>query len=73
MSFFQRTLNVGKKQFSRKLKEVRKFFRVGDLQVAPRVYSNQSETVNSMLSAKKVSLGYSKQEDIVKSHFVKFV
>ena len=51
----------------------RKVYRISGSQVPPRVYTNQSETVNSMLSAKKVSLGYSKKDDIAKSHFVKYV
>ena len=51
----------------------RKAYRISGSQVPPRVYTNQSETVNSMLSAKKVSLGYSQKDDIAKSHFVKYV
>ena len=51
----------------------RKAYHISGSQVPPRVYTNQSETVNSMLSAKKVSLGYSKKDDIAKSHFVKYV
>ena len=51
----------------------KKAYHISDSQVPPRVYTNQSETVNSMLSAKKVSLGYSKKEDIAKSHFIKHV
>ena len=48
----------------------RKAHRITDSRVPP---TNQSETVNSMLSAEKVSLGCSKKEDIAKSHFVKHV
>ena len=49
----------------------RKAYHISDSKVPPRVYTNQSETVDSLDSAKKVSLGYSKKEDIAKSHFVK--
>ena len=38
-----------------------------------RVYTNQSETVNSILSAKKLAFGYWKKEDISKVHFFKYV
>ena len=41
--------------------------------VPERVYTNQSETANSMLAAKKVSIGYSKKEDISKSHFIRYI
>ena len=51
----------------------RKACHISDSQVPPRVYTNQTGTINSMLSAKKVSPGYSKKEDIAKSHFVKYV
>ena len=51
----------------------RKAYHISDSQVPSTVYTNQSETVNSMLSAKKVSLGYCKKEYIAKSHFVKHV
>ena len=37
------------------------------------MYTKQSETVNSVLSAKKLALGYSKKEDISKAHFIKYV
>ena len=50
-----------------------KAFQMKDDNVPPRVYTNQSETVNSILSAKKLALGYSKKEDISKAHFVKYV
>ena len=39
--------------------------------VPPRLYTNQSETVNSILSAKKTALGYKKKEDISKFTFIK--
>ena len=48
----------------------RKAYHISDSQVPPRVYTNQSETVNLIFSAKKVYFGYSKKEDIAKSHFV---
>ena len=51
----------------------RKAYHISDSQVPPRVYTNQSETFNSILSAKKVPLCYSNKEDIAKSHFVKYV
>ena len=51
----------------------RKASHISDSQVSPRIYTNHSETVNSMLSAKKVTLGYSKKKDISQSHFVKYV
>ncbi|KAJ8047258.1 Serine/threonine-protein kinase TAO1 [Holothuria leucospilota] len=38
-----------------------------------RVYTNQSETVNSMLSARKTSLGFSKKDDLTKTQFIKDV
>ena len=51
----------------------RNAFQMEDDEIPPRVYTNQSETVNSILSAKKLALGYSKKEDISKAHFVKYV
>ena len=51
----------------------RKAYHISDSQVPRRVYINQSATVSLMLSAKIVSLGYSKKEDIAKSHFIKYV
>ena len=48
-------------------------FQMKDDEVPPRVYTNQSETVNLILSAKKLTLGYSKKQDISKAHFVKYV
>ena len=44
-----------------------------DDEVTPRVYTSQSKTVNSILSAKKLALGYSKTKDISKANFVKYV
>ena len=35
-----------------------------------RVYTNQSESINSMLAAKKQSLGFSKKEDLSKAQFI---
>ena len=42
-------------------------------EVPPQVYTNQFETVHSILPAKKLALGYSKKEDISKAHFVKYL
>ena len=39
--------------------------------VPPRLYSNQSETVNSILAAKKCALGYGKKEDVSKFSYIK--
>ena len=50
-----------------------KAFQMEDDEVPPRVYTNQSETVNSLLSAKKLAPGSSKKEDISKAHFIKYV
>ena len=44
----------------------RKAFRTPESTKPPRLYTNQSETVNSILSAKKAALGYKKKEDISK-------
>ena len=41
--------------------------------VPARVFTNQSETVNSMLSSHKIALGYSKKEDLSKAQFIKDV
>ena len=51
----------------------RNAFQMKDDEVPPRVYTNQSEIVNSVLSAKKLTLRYSKKEDISKAHFVEYV
>ena len=50
-----------------------KAFQMKENEAPPWVYTNQSETVNSVLSAKKLALGYSKKEDISKAHFIKYV
>ena len=53
-------------------KDVRRnAFRVKDMQNPPRIYTNQSEAVNWILSSKKVALGYSKKEDVSKTIFIK--
>ena len=51
----------------------RKAFRTPESTTPPRLYTNQSETVNSILSAKKAALGYKKKEDISKFDFIKKV
>ena len=38
--------------------------------IPERVYSNQSETTNSILSARKLALGYSKKDDMPKGQFI---
>ena len=48
-------------------------FQIKDDEVPPRVYTNQSEILNSLLSSKKLALGYLKKEDTSKAHFVKYV
>ena len=35
-----------------------------------RLYTNQSESVNSILAAKKVALGYNKKDDVTQSFFM---
>ena len=40
----------------------RKAFRTPECTIPPRLYTNQSETVNSILSAKKAVLGYKKRK-----------
>ena len=53
-------------------KDVRRnAFRVKDMQNPPRIYTNQSEAVNWILSSKKVALGYSRKEDVSKTIFIK--
>ena len=44
---------------------------MSDSAVPPRLYTNQYETVNSILSAKKAALGYKRKEDISKFTFIK--
>ena len=39
--------------------------------VPRRAYTNQSETVNSMLSTRKQVLGYSKKDDLSKTQFIR--
>ena len=39
--------------------------------VPRRTYTNQSETVNSMLSNRKQVLGYSKKDDLSKTQFIR--
>ena len=39
--------------------------------IPERVYTNQSESCNSILAAKKQSIGHSKTEDLSKGHFLK--
>ena len=41
--------------------------------VPDRSYTNQSESTNAILSAKKVALGYTKKEDITKLQFIRHV
>ena len=41
------------------------------MQNPPKIYNNQSEAVNWILSSKKVALGYSKKEDVSKTVFIK--
>ena len=38
--------------------------------IPPRLYTNQSESVNSILAAKKVALGYNKKDDVTQSFFM---
>ena len=38
--------------------------------IPPRLYTNQSESVHSILSAKKVALGYNKKDDVTQSFFM---
>ena len=49
----------------------RKAMRISNKYVPPRLYSNQSEIVNSILAAKKCTLGYGKKEDVSKFSFIK--
>ena len=44
----------------------RNAFRVKDMRNQPRIYINQSEAVNWILSSKKVAVGYSKKEKVSK-------
>ena len=38
--------------------------------IPPRLYTNQSESVNSVLAAKRVALGYNKKDDVTQSFFM---
>ena len=49
----------------------RKAKRISNKSVPPRLYSNQSETVNYILAAKRCALGYGKKEDVSKCSFIK--
>ena len=49
----------------------RKAMRISNKSVPPRLFSNQSETVNSILAAKKCALGYGKKEDLSKFSLTK--
>ena len=70
------------KKFSAHLKErektvLRKFIRSNwrealkaNAKIPPRLYTNQSESVNSILAAKNVALDYNKKDDVTKSFFI---
>ena len=45
--------------------------RISDKSLPPRLYSNQSENINSLLAAKKCHLGYGKKEDVSKFSIIK--
>ena len=62
-----------KKTILRKLiRNVRgKAFRTPESTTPAGLYTNQSETVKSILSAKKAALGYKKKENISKFNFIK--
>ena len=49
----------------------RKAMRISNKSVPLRFCSNQSETVSSILAAKKCALGYVKKEDVSKFSFIK--
>ena len=38
--------------------------------IPPRLYTNQSKSVNSILAAKKVGRGYNKKDDVTQSFFM---
>ena len=48
-----------------------KAMRISDKSAPPGLDSNQSQTVNSILAAKKCALGYGKKEDVSKFSFIK--
>ena len=50
-----------------------KAFRIPESTTPPGLYTNQSKTVNSILTAKKAALEYKKKEDISKFDFTKKV
>ena len=45
--------------------------RISNKSIPPSLYSNQSETVHSILAAKKCAPGYGKKEDVSKFSFIK--
>ena len=45
--------------------------RISNKSIPPSLYSNQSETVHSILAAKKCAPGYGKKEDVSKFFFIK--
>ena len=49
----------------------RKAMRISNKSIPPSLYSNQSETVHSILAAKKCAPGYGKKEDVSKFSFIK--
>ena len=49
----------------------RKAMRISDKSLPPRLYSNQLETVNSLLAVKKCDLGYGKMKDVSEFSFIK--
>ena len=51
----------------------RKAFRTPEFTTPPRLHTNQSETANSVLSAKKAALRYKTKEDISNFDFIKNV
>ena len=70
---FSAYLAEREKSVLRKLirKPRREAMRIDGDKVPPRAYTNQSEMVNSLLSAKKVALGFTKKDDVSKSFFIK--
>ena len=49
----------------------KKAMRISDKSVPSHLYSNQSETVDSILAAKNCALGYGKKENVSKFSFIK--
>eukprot|EP00112_Aurelia_sp_Birch-Aquarium-sp1_P019608 Seg4881.2 transcript_id=Seg4881.2/GoldUCD/mRNA.D3Y31 product="Serine/threonine-protein kinase TAO3" protein_id=Seg4881.2/GoldUCD/D3Y31 len=71
-SFFK-YLKEHEKTVLRKLMKKRRIkvgMKVDDSGTPERVYSNQSETTNSILSSRKLALGYSKKDDMPKGQFI---